>query len=208
MVLANVDGPGIERVKAALEAGAVVGLPTDTVYGLGVAPAHPGAVDRLFELKGRPETIAVAVLVADLDQAAVLTPMTESFEALAKAFWPGALTIVAPRARGVDYELGGDEASIGIRCPDAPFVRALCRRVGPLAVTSANRHGDPPATSAAQLRSIFGPQLLIADGGPCLGAPSTVVDVRVDPPRCLRSGAVGFEQVRACLKTSAGSELT
>lgn len=207
LVSASLEGPGLERVKAALEAGAVVGLPTDTVYGLGVLPSQPGAVDRLFELKSRPESIAVAVLVADVGQASQLLQMTPAIETLAAKFWPGALTLVGHRSLGIAYELGGEESSIGVRCPKAPYVTELCRRVGPLAVTSANRHGDPPATSAAELRALFGPQLLIADGGVCHGEPSTVVDIRHDPPRCLREGAIEFEHVCACLSGEA-PELT
>ena len=194
-VTARVDGPGLARVQCALEAGAVVALPTDTVYGLAVLPALPGAIQRLFELKGRPASIAVALLVADADQASRVLQMREIAALLAARFWPGALTIVGDRVDDLPYELGGDASSIGVRCPDAPYISELCRRVGPIAVTSANRHGEPPVESPALLRELFGSQLLIADGGACSGAPSTVVDVRGEHPRLLRAGAIDFDAI-------------
>ena len=194
-VPARVDGPGLARVQAALEAGAVVALPTDTVYGLAVLPALPGAIQRLFDLKGRPASIAVALLVADADQAARVLKMRGCAATLAARFWPGALTIVGDRVDDLPYELGGDASSIGVRCPDAPYISELCRRVGPIAVTSANRHGEPPVESPVLLRELFGSQLLIADGGLCSGSPSTVVDVRGEHPRLLRAGAIDFEAI-------------
>lgn len=196
-VAAKVDGPGLARVQAALEAGAVVALPTDTVYGLAVLPTLPGALQRLFELKGRPSSIAVAVLVGDAEQASRVMRMQGLAASLAASFWPGALTIVGERVADLPYELGGDASSIGVRCPNASYIAELCRRVGPIAVTSANRHGEPPVDSAASLRESFGAQLLIADGGVCTGKPSTVVDVRGGQPLLLRAGAIDFEAIAA-----------
>jgi L-threonylcarbamoyladenylate synthase len=196
-VAAKIDGPGLARVQAALEAGAVVALPTDTVYGLAVLPTLPGALQRLFELKGRPSSIAVAVLVGDVKQAARVLKMEGLAASLAAAFWPGALTIVGERVADLPYELGGDASSIGVRCPNAPYVTELCRRVGPIAVTSANRHGEPPVDTAVLLREHFGPQLLIADGGICTGKPSTVVDVRGQQALLLRAGAIDFDEIVA-----------
>jgi tRNA threonylcarbamoyl adenosine modification protein (Sua5/YciO/YrdC/YwlC family) len=196
-VTARLDGPGLARVQAALEAGAVVALPTDTVYGLAVLPTLPGAIQRLFELKGRPGSIAIALLVADVGQAAQVLKMRDGAAVLASRFWPGALTIVGERVDDLPYELGGDASSVGVRCPDAAYISELCRRVGPIAVTSANRHGQPPVESPVLLRELFGPQLLIADGGPCSGSPSTVVDVRGAHPRLLRAGAIDFEAIAA-----------
>jgi tRNA threonylcarbamoyl adenosine modification protein (Sua5/YciO/YrdC/YwlC family) len=196
-VPAKIDGPGLARVQAALEAGAVVALPTDTVYGLAVLPTLPGALQRLFELKGRPSSIAVAVLVGDAKQAGRVMKLQGLAASLAEEFWPGALTIVGERLADLPYELGGDSSSIGVRCPNAPYITELCRRVGPIAVTSANRHGEAPVDSAALLRESFGSQLLIADGGICTGKPSTVVDVRGEQPQLLRAGAIDFEAIAA-----------
>jgi tRNA A37 threonylcarbamoyladenosine synthetase subunit TsaC/SUA5/YrdC len=113
--------------------------------------------------------------------------------------------MVGERAPGLGLELGGDESTVGVRCPAALYVQQICRRVGPLAVTSANRHGEKPAESVAMLRQAFGPQLLIADGGECCNAPSTVVDVRENNARLLRAGAIDFDDVRAALVTSITS---
>ena len=204
-VRAQIDGPGLARIVAALEAGAVVAIPTDTVYGLAVLPSTPGAVDRLFEVKGRPDSLAVALLVADTFQARRVMKMNYAASQLAARFWPGALTIVGERVPGLGLELGGDETSIGVRCPAATYIQQICRRVGPLAVTSANRHGEKPAESVEMLREVFGPQLLIADGGECCREPSTVVDVRENTARLLRAGAIQFDDVRAALVASVSS---
>lgn len=204
-VQAQIDGPGLARVVAALEAGAVVALPTDTVYGLAVVPTLPGAVERLFELKGRPETVAIAVLVADMAQAERLLRANDAARQLALRFWPGALTIVGDRMPNLGLELGGDESTIGVRCPSSTYVNQICRRVGPLAVTSANRHGEPPAIHVGMLRASFGPQLLIADGGLCDAEVSTVVDVRGGAANLLRAGAIDFDEVCAALSSRIGS---
>lgn len=204
-VRAQTEGPGLARIAAALEAGAVVAIPTDTVYGLAVIPSTPGAVDRLFEVKGRPDNLAVALLVADMTQAQRVMKMNYAAMQLAVRFWPGALTLVGERAPGLGLELGGDETSIGVRCPAALYIQQICRRVGPLAVTSANRHGETPAESVAMLRQAFGAQLLIADGGECCNEPSTVVDVRENSARLLRAGAIDFDDIRAALVTSISS---
>jgi tRNA threonylcarbamoyl adenosine modification protein (Sua5/YciO/YrdC/YwlC family) len=204
-VRAQVDAPGLARIICALEAGAVVALPTDTVYGLAVLPGAAAGVDRLFEMKGRPDSIAVALLVADVAQAERLMIMNDTALRLAATFWPGALTIVAERALGLGLELGGDESTIGVRCPNAAYVQQICQRLGPIAVTSANRHGEQPAESVAMLRHAFGSQLLIADGGQCCGEPSTVVDVRGDSVLLLRAGAIGYDEVCAALAPAISS---
>jgi tRNA threonylcarbamoyl adenosine modification protein (Sua5/YciO/YrdC/YwlC family) len=188
-------------VARALERGEVVGIPTDTVYGLAASLAQAGAVDRLFALKGRPRGLAIPVLVADIVQAEALAGGADSrLTALADRFWPGALTIAIRRRGGPDAVLGGDSATVGVRCPDDGVVRALCRRVGPLAVTSANRHGAPPATSAEEFAAILGDEVdVVYDGGVRDLAPSTVVSIVEDVPRCLREGTVGFAEVAALL---------
>ena len=188
---------------AALEAGSVVAIPTDTVYGVAVDPERPGATDRLFALKHRPAHLELPVLVADLTQADALAgPHGLSALALrlADRFWPGSLTIVVWRRAGVDWDLGGNRETIGLRCPDHALVRRLCRSVGPLATTSANRHGEPPLTTAAAVAAAFGDGLaLVLDGGTCAGAPSSVVDLTGDEPRCLREGAVAWSVIEGAL---------
>jgi L-threonylcarbamoyladenylate synthase len=185
---------GVDEVLAALSRGEVVAVPTDTVYGLAADPRRPGATGRLFAAKGRPEAVALPVLVADVEDLARLAePLPPTARALVARWWPGPLTVVVRRALGVDWELGGDPTTIGVRCPDHGLLRALLRRSGPLAVTSANPHGEPPCATAAEVRARLGEDLVVLDGGRCAGVPSTVVDCSAGTPRLLRPGPVPFE---------------
>jgi tRNA threonylcarbamoyl adenosine modification protein (Sua5/YciO/YrdC/YwlC family) len=187
----------VAEAAEALRAGSVVALPTDTVYGLAVDPWQPEAVARLFSLKERPPDVALPVVIGGLDQAGPLTGrLTGSARRLADQYWPGPLTLVVPRAEGFDADLGGPPTArrtVGVRWPDHPLIQALCRELGPLALTSANRHGAPPATTALDVMAAFpGPGDLdvILDGGVCDGVPSTVVECRGTVTRCLREGAI------------------
>ncbi|MGH9060043.1 MAG: L-threonylcarbamoyladenylate synthase [Acidimicrobiales bacterium] len=186
----------------ALAAGQLVGIPTDTVYGLGADPFRTGAADRLFAVKGRPRTVELPVLVADLDQALSLaTAVPEAALVLAGRWWPGALTLVLPRRPDLAADLGSDDATIGIRCPDHPVPRALASRAGPLATTSANRHGEPPLTTAGAVAEAFGAGIaVVLDAGPCAGEPSTVVDCTGAEARCLREGRIPWADIEAELR--------
>jgi L-threonylcarbamoyladenylate synthase len=188
-----------QKAADALRAGAVVAIPTDTVYGLAADPRLFGATDRLFELKGRPEGTALPVLVADRSAAALLAALDDRAESLIARFWPGALTIVLRRLGSVVFDLGGNAATIGLRCPAHDVGRRLLKRTGPLAVTSANLHGQPPCHSAEQLTAVFGDSLRILDGGVCDGAPSTVVSLAGADIACLREGAIPMADVEAAL---------
>jgi L-threonylcarbamoyladenylate synthase len=184
-------GDLVSDVVEALRRGDVVVIPTDTVYGVAVDPTVPGATQRLFECKGRGRDVPIAVLVADADQAWSLAelPIPDTALDLAATHWPGALTIVVRRAPGWAADLGDVTATIAVRCPDDEQVRAWCRAVGPLATSSANRHGEPTPVAfedAARLGTVA------VDGGRLSGAPSTVVDCTVDPPRVLRQGAINL----------------
>lgn len=186
----------IAAAVGALKFGDIVGVPTDTVYGLGADPWHSGASDRLFLVKGRPRNVELPIFVADEEQALQLaTSVPASARRLMRLFWPGALTIVLPRRPGLDADLGEDDATIGVRCPDHPVPLALCHALGPFAVTSANRHGQPSVTTAATLAAELPGVALVLDGGRCEGAPSTVVDATGDTPRLLRAGAISWERI-------------
>jgi tRNA threonylcarbamoyl adenosine modification protein (Sua5/YciO/YrdC/YwlC family) len=182
---------------AALRQGRVVAVPTDTVYGLAVDPSLPGATAALYALKGRPEARALPVLVAGADRARALAApeaWTPALERLAGRWWPGALTVVVARRAGLDWDLGGDAATIGLRVPTEP-VSGLCETLGALATTSANRHGEPPMTTAREVVAGFGEELPVLDGGRCDAPPSTVVDLTGTTPSCLRRGAVAWEDI-------------
>jgi tRNA threonylcarbamoyl adenosine modification protein (Sua5/YciO/YrdC/YwlC family) len=182
---------------AALAAGAVVAIPTDTVYGLAVDPRLSGALERVFALKERPGELALPVLIAEPEEMAQLAEPPVAAVRLAGRYWPGALTIVVPRRDGVGFELGGDPATIGLRCPAHALVRKLLARTGPLAVTSANRHGEAPLKSAAEVRARFGAEVVVLDGGRCDARPSTVVLFADGELRCLREGEIAFAELTA-----------
>jgi tRNA threonylcarbamoyl adenosine modification protein (Sua5/YciO/YrdC/YwlC family) len=192
----------IDAAVAALRTGAVVAVPTDTVYGLAVDPTIPGGTDTLFALKDRPRSLELPVLIASVEQAEELAGpagLSNTARDLADVFWPGALTIVVPRRPGLAWDLGGGGRTIGLRVPDHAVARALCGEVGALATTSANVHGEAPCTDAAAVVRAFGPTLVVVDGGRCDGAPSTVVSV-LDGVQCLREGAVAWGDVLAAVR--------
>lgn len=196
----GVQGRVLERAAFALIAGQVVGIPTDTVYGLAVYPECGRATEALFALKGRPWSLGLPVLVSGTEQAEALASggLPEMARRIADSFWPGAVTLVVCRRAGIDWLLGGDAATIAVRCPANPVTRALCERVGPLATTSANFHGEAPLATAEELRARFGDRVaLVIDGGRLTGRPSTIVDMTGDELRCLREGAVPVAELEA-----------
>lgn len=190
----------VEQAVRALRAGEAIVVPTDTLYGLAALPTVPGAVDRLFSLKGRPADTPIAVLVAGIEQVEALADLSGAARRLADAFWPGPLTMVLPRRAGVDLPLGEPHATIGVRWPDHPVIAALAEAVGPLATTSANRTGEPtPATAGEAAASLVGHVAVVLDGGACAGTASTVVDLTGPDLRVLREGAITESALRAAL---------
>ena len=172
---------------AALRRGAVVVIPTDTVYGIAARADDADAMARLFELKGRDSAKSIAVLVSDLGQARRLT--SHGLDRFAP-FWPGPLTVVVPRAADAVLYIGDDESTVGIRCPDDAFVRRLALEVGPIAASSANASGAPTPATAREIAALFPTVQIVVDGGPRRGLASTVVDATVDPPVVLRAGSL------------------
>lgn len=189
----------VEAVEA-LRGGGVVGIPTDTVYGLAADARVPGAAARLFTAKGRPEAVALPVLVPD---AAVADELAGGLPApaarLVALYWPGPLTVVLGRGEAAaGFELGGDPSTVGMRCPDHLLALELLAATGPLAVTSANRHGAAPLTSAAVVLDTFAGAIAgVLDGGLCDGTPSTVVRVAGEQVELLRAGAIDFAELVA-----------
>lgn len=193
---------GEEAAVAALLSGAVIALPTDTVYGLAALAERHDACEQIFVLKERPPGLALPLLIGALEQGLGLCDAPPpSFFKLA-GLWPGPLTIVTRRAPGRALALGGEEDAVGLRCPAHELVRSLALRVGPLAVTSANRHGAPPATTARQCELVFGDELaLILDGGTCDRAPSTVVSLLSEKPVVLREGPISSALIGETLRS-------
>ncbi|HWD24824.1 MAG TPA: L-threonylcarbamoyladenylate synthase, partial [Acidimicrobiales bacterium] len=168
--------------------------------GLGALAGEETATATLFAMKRRRPSVSLPVLVDSAETARGLIGVDDdAFWRLAERFWPGPLTIVTTRGPGVDLALGGEVSTVGLRCPDHPLARSLLARTGPLAVTSANRSGEPPATSAEEVTRTFGPSLVVLDGGTCDEAPSSVVSLLHDKVRILREGPIGEEAIRAVL---------
>lgn len=199
--------PIAEAADAALAGGLIV-LPTDTVYGIGTRPDDPDATARLFEAKGRPRDLELPVLVPSGVQAREVATFDERAETLAGRFWPGALSLVLPRAeRSRDWDLGEVRETVAVRMPHHPLALAVLARTGPLAVTSANRSGAPTPGTCEGLREVFGDlvEVYLCAEEPLDGAPSTVVDLAGSQPRVLRAGAVtGVQLDEALLRGDAG----
>ncbi|MCP4247008.1 MAG: threonylcarbamoyl-AMP synthase, partial [bacterium] len=178
-----------------LNAGRLVGVPTDTVYGIAADPWSETGMNALFDLKGRGPEHPVALLVADLEQARELCVITGPARNLAERYWPGPLTMVLEAARSLP-EWIGDQArgTVGVRVPEHPVALELLERAGTLAVTSANRSGEEPAVNDEQARAIFADAVIgyLAGEGRA-GTASTVLDITVDPPLVLRQGPVKID---------------
>jgi L-threonylcarbamoyladenylate synthase len=190
----------LEAAVAALRAGEVVAVATDTVYGLVCDPADAAAVDRVYVLKRRPADLELTLLAADAADLRGLVEWTQPALALADAFWPGPLSLVLSVAeRRLAVPRYG--STLAVRIPDHAHLRELLRRSGPLASTSANRHGDPPATSAAAVRRRFGVEVaVVLWGGRPGGMASTIIDCSVTPPRVLRDGPIDGNRLRGFLQ--------
>ena len=184
-----------------LQHGGLVAFPTDTVYGLAAYPFKEEYIEGLFSAKGRNNTRAIAILIGDYpDLMRVVDHFDEASLRLAHHFWPGPLTLVVPRHIRLPDALSPN-GSIGVRMPDHPIALALLRKIGPLAVTSANISGQDNANTAEEVnRQLNGRVHLILDGGRTLGGvPSTVVNCSGTPLTILREGPISLEAIEAAL---------
>jgi L-threonylcarbamoyladenylate synthase len=202
-VLSANDGDALTDAALAMRAGGIVGIPTETVYGIGVIP-QPEALAAVIRAKARAEEKGIALLIDGLDQVDGLVEVSGPARALAERFWPGALTLVLPLRRPglVPMAVTGGRDTLGLRIPDHPVPRALARELGPIAVTSANRSGEPAARTAAELIEAVGHSLaLVLDDGPVRGGvASTVVTVGADGSwRILREGALAPELITSAI---------
>ena len=191
---------GLAAAVRAVRYGEVVVLPTDTVYGIGVDAFTPAAVDALLAAKRRGRDMPVPVLVgswATLD--GLVDQLPPEADRLRRAFWPGGLTLVVRHAASLAWDLGDAHGTVAVRMPLHPVAVKLLQRTGPMAVSSANVSGSPPAASAEEARRQLGEDVAVyLDAGPS-GDPvaSTIVDCTVNPPRVLRAGAVSVDELRA-----------
>lgn len=191
---------GLSEAAAAIRRGELVVVPTDTVYGIAADAFNPGAVNLLLAAKGRGRDMPVPVLVSSramLD--AVVDEVTDAAGRLVDAFWPGALTLVLRETPHLAWDLGEARGTVAVRMPDHPLATALIEQTGPLGVSSANRSGQPPATTAMDARLQLGASVSVyLDAGPG-GAPvpSSIVDLTGDAPKLLRAGALDADALRA-----------
>lgn len=187
---------GLEVAAGAVRRGELVVLPTDTVYGIGTDAFSPEAVAALLRAKGRDRGTPVPVLVGSpRTLPGIATELSDTASALVEAFWPGALTIVCRAQPSLQWDLGETEGTVAVRMPLHPVAIELLTQTGPMAVSSANRSGSPPAGTVDEAVEQLGDQVQVyLDAGPSGDpVPSTIVDVTADPPRVLRVGAVPVE---------------
>jgi L-threonylcarbamoyladenylate synthase len=204
MILDGNAPAAITAAAAALCSGALLGLPTETVYGLAADASSDSAVARIFAAKGRPSDHPLIVHVADASGIAHFASAVPDFaQALVDAFWPGPLTLILPRRAGVASAATGGQGSVGLRCPAHPVALAVLRAcaangVWGVAAPSANRFGRVSPTTAAHVQSEFGADLLVLDGGACtVGIESTIVDCTRGAAVLLRPGAITRAQIEA-----------
>ncbi len=207
-VLSSQDADWLDVALAALLSGGIVGLPTETVYGVAVTP-RPEALAALVAAKQRPEEKGIPVLIDDLEQVAGLVDVGDVARRLAGRFWPGPLTLVLPLSAPdqAPAMLTGGRSTLAVRLPDHAVPRAIARELGPLAVSSANRSGQPEARTSAQLLEALGPSLaLVVDDGPVRGGVASSVLAVDHEGRCLllREGAVSRERLSAALDEIGG----
>jgi L-threonylcarbamoyladenylate synthase len=199
------DPRAVEAAAQALARGGVVVFPTETVYGIGARPDDRAATERVFSAKRRPAGLNLPVLAASAEEALALAEPDPRAEAMARAFWPGPLTVVLRRStRSRPWYLGEREDTVGLRVPDHRVALAVLRAFGPVATTSANLSGRPPLRSRDDLLSTFGEAvevyLLVAPGAmPPSELPSTVVDLTGEAPRVLRPGPVAPDRLAEVL---------
>ena len=193
----------IAAAAAVLRDGGLLGIPTETVYGLGADGLNAPAVRRIFEAKGRPQDNP---LILHIPEAGWLErychDVPDAAYTLAESFWPGPLTMILPRREVVPDEVTCGLDTVGVRCPNHPVTLEIIRRAGvPVAAPSGNRSGRPSPTCAAHmLEDMDGRIEAIVDGGPCgVGVESTIIDLTVTPPRLLRPGGLPLEALREVL---------
>jgi L-threonylcarbamoyladenylate synthase len=196
------DGDALRDAADVLRHGGVVAYPTDTLYGLAVDPSSDAAVRRLFEIKGRDERSAIALIAADAAQAEEAGTFREKERTLAKVFWPGPLTIVVPMADRLSPLLSAAR-TVGVRVPDHAIARGLAAAFGGcLTATSANISGRPAANTADEVVVSMGHLIdVIVDGGPVPGGPpSTIVEIVAGVVTLHRAGATPWDRVLRCLQ--------
>jgi tRNA threonylcarbamoyl adenosine modification protein (Sua5/YciO/YrdC/YwlC family) len=192
----------IAAAARAVEGGAVVVLPTDTLYGIGADAFNPSAVTGLLAAKGRGRDMPVPVLVGSWSTIdGLVSYVSSETRDLIEAFWPGGLTLIVEHAPSLAWDLGDSRGTVGIRMPLHPVALELLELTGPMAVSSANRTSMTPATTAQEAYEQLGESVSVyLDGGAVpIGLPSTIVDLTQNTPQVVREGAISLEQLQAVI---------
>jgi tRNA threonylcarbamoyl adenosine modification protein (Sua5/YciO/YrdC/YwlC family) len=191
---------GLEIAASAIRRGDLVVLPTDTVYGIAADAFVPEAVTALLSAKGRERSMPPPVLVGSLGALdGIAADIPDYGRRLVEEFWPGALTLVCHQQPSLVWDIGDSDDTVAVRMPDDEIALDLLNKTGPLAVSSANLSGNPPAVTCDEAKDQLGESVAVyLDAGPTRGAvPSTILDLTGQTPRILRSGAVSIERLRA-----------
>jgi len=190
---------GLTDAASAVRRGELVVIPTDTVYGIGCDAFNTRAVAALLEAKGRGRDMPAPVLVGTVSAATALVQgLGTHGQDLIDAFWPGPLTLIFRANPSLAWDLGDTKGTVAVRMPMHQVALDLLRETGPMAVSSANRSGQPPATTVEEAEEQLGDSVAVyLDGGPCAdNVPSTIVDLTTAVPRLLRKGAIPVEKIR------------
>jgi len=193
---------GMRLARTAIGRGDLVVIPTDTVYGVAADAFNPAAVLKLVEAKGRTRAVPPPVLVPGIPTLdALAAEVPQAVRDLVAEFWPGALTIILPAQPSLDWDLGDTQGTVAVRMPDHRIALELLSETGPLAVSSANRHGEPAATTAQQADTALGDSVaVVLDAGPSGDTPSTIVDATglaagTGKLRIVRDGVISRDEI-------------
>jgi L-threonylcarbamoyladenylate synthase len=200
---------GIDAAVTAARGGELIVLPTDTVYGIGADAFTPAAVTTMLAAKGRGRNMPPPVLVGTARAAAALAEDLGAFgQDLIDEFWPGALTLVFRASPTLLWDLGDTKGTVALRMPLHAVALDVLKQTGPLAVSSANRHGHPAAISADEAEQQLGGAVSVyLDGGPCAdNVPSTILDLTGTIPKVLRAGAISVDRLRTVASVIAENE--
>jgi len=212
MKLLTLEAPrALEQAISAIQHGGVIAFPTDTVYGIGASLAHPLALSRIFDIKGRDRARTLPVLLSSPADVSIVTPSVDAeMLALARHFWPGPLTIAVPAIDSLPEEVVADDGTVGVRVPNHSVALTLAYRCGgAIAATSANLSGQPPACRAEEIDTSLAEMLdIVLDGGlaPC-GLASTVIRREGATIVCIRDGAIPAETIETVWNTILAGEL-
>ncbi|MET7283198.1 L-threonylcarbamoyladenylate synthase [Kribbella sp. NPDC005582] len=201
--------PAYRAAVDAIEAGDLVVLPTDTVYGLAADAFKSDAVQRLLDAKGRGRDMPPPVLISVVESLdALATDIPDAGRALCEKFWPGPLTVICHAQGSLMWDLGETQGTVALRVPDHENTRELLSRTGPLAVSSANKSGQPAALDVYDAEEQLGDTVAVyLDGGEVTGGqPSTIVDITTETPRVIRLGALSLAQLREVAPEVEGEE--